>query len=111
VNVLSGQRIAQFIGQGFAGETCTGIQEFPDSEGGANGRRMASQPVAEGQHPLDRARQELSLTGWVRPQDITTNNLLESWRIADAELVYTSSGDLGRPRGCIFSRIIWGIWP
>jgi flagellar L-ring protein FlgH len=60
---------------------------------------------------VDRSEQALTLTGWVRPQDVSAQNLLESWRIGDAQLVYTSRGGLDRPRGGIITRIISVFWP
>jgi flagellar L-ring protein FlgH len=60
---------------------------------------------------VDRSQQELTLTGWVRPQDVSAQNLLESWRIGDAQLLYTSRGGLDRPRGGIITRIISVFWP
>ncbi len=60
---------------------------------------------------VDKNRQELRLTGWVRPQDVTTRNTVDSWRIAEAELVYLSRGGLGTPRGGIVSRLIGVFWP
>jgi flagellar L-ring protein FlgH len=60
---------------------------------------------------LDRNRQEVTLTGFVRPQDVGADNLVESWRIGDAQLVYTGRGSLGRPRGGIISRILGALWP
>jgi hypothetical protein len=35
--------------------------------------------------------------------------VVDSWRVADAELVYTSSGQ--RPRGGILGRMLGAIWP
>lgn len=60
---------------------------------------------------VDDAREELSVVGWVRPQDISSRNTVDSWRIGDAELVYTSSGSLGKPRGGIIGRMLGKIWP
>jgi flagellar L-ring protein FlgH len=58
---------------------------------------------------LDKGEQELSLSGVVRPEDVSTSNLVDSWRIAEAELVYASSGL--QPRGGILGRILGAIWP
>lgn len=60
---------------------------------------------------VDRNRQELTLTGWVRPQDVSRQNLVESWRIGDAQIVYRSRGSLGRAGGGIISRIVSVFWP
>ncbi|HET7274977.1 MAG TPA: flagellar basal body L-ring protein FlgH [Longimicrobiaceae bacterium] len=60
---------------------------------------------------VDENREELTLTGWVRPQDVSAANLVDSWRIGDAEIVYRSNGDLGSPRGGFISRILGWLWP
>jgi flagellar L-ring protein FlgH len=60
---------------------------------------------------VDRNRQDLTLTGWVRPEDVTRNNTVESWRVGDAQIVYRSRGSLGRAGGGIITRIISVFWP
>ena len=60
---------------------------------------------------VDKHREELTLTGWARPQDVSHANLLDSWRIADAELLYTSSGNLGKPSQGMISRVLSIFWP
>lgn len=60
---------------------------------------------------VDRNQQTMSLTGWVRAQDISPDNLIESWRIGDAEILYASNGNLGKPRGGFITRFIGWIWP
>jgi flagellar L-ring protein precursor FlgH len=55
---------------------------------------------------VDKHREELTLTGWARPQDVSHANLLDSWRIADAELLYTSTGNLGKPSQSMIARIL-----
>ena len=60
---------------------------------------------------LDKNQQEITLTGWVRPQDITAQNAVESARIADAQLVYTGKGGLGKPKGGIMGRVLGMVWP
>jgi len=60
---------------------------------------------------IDKAEQSVTISGMVRAQDVTNRNLVESWRLADAELVYTSSGDLGKPKQSILSRIMGVLWP
>lgn len=59
---------------------------------------------------LDKDRQTLALSGVVRPQDISGQNTVDSWRIADAEIGYTGKG-LGKPKGSIFGRILGAVWP
>jgi flagellar L-ring protein precursor FlgH len=60
---------------------------------------------------IDKTVQKLTITGFVRPQDISARNLVESWRLADAELLYESTGDLGNPKKGIITRILGILWP
>src|SRR5690606_2197072 len=60
---------------------------------------------------VDKHREELTLTGWARPQDVSHANLLDSWRIADAELLYTSTGNLGKPSQSMIARVLSSFWP
>ena len=60
---------------------------------------------------IDGSKQEMALKGWVRPQDISARNLVDSWRVGDAELAYSAKGSLGKPRGGIIGRILGAVWP
>jgi flagellar L-ring protein FlgH len=60
---------------------------------------------------VDKGTQEVALTGWIRPQDVSGRNVIESWRVADLALQHVSSGTLGQPRRGFFGRIIDLIWP
>ncbi|MBW3627775.1 MAG: flagellar basal body L-ring protein FlgH [Gemmatimonadetes bacterium] len=60
---------------------------------------------------IDNSKQELALRGWVRPQDVSARNMVDSWRLGDAELTYTSKGSLGKPRGGIIGKILGSVWP
>jgi flagellar L-ring protein precursor FlgH len=60
---------------------------------------------------VDKNRQEVAFKGWVRPQDLSSLNQVESWKVADASLVYTAKGSLGKPRGGMIGRVIGAIWP
>jgi flagellar L-ring protein precursor FlgH len=60
---------------------------------------------------IDKTTQKLTITGFVRAQDVSARNLVESWRLADAELLYESTGDLGNPKKGIISRILGMLWP
>lgn len=60
---------------------------------------------------VDDHREELTLTGFLRPEDISPQNLVDSWRIGDAELVYTSEGNLTQPKSGILGKILGKIWP
>ncbi len=43
---------------------------------------------------IDEHEQEVVVRGVIRPQDLSVSNTIESWRIADAEILYTSNGKL-----------------
>lgn len=60
---------------------------------------------------VDKSGQNVEFTGWVRPQDITASNMVESNRIADAKLGYLSPGPLGKPKQGIITKILGGLWP
>jgi flagellar L-ring protein precursor FlgH len=60
---------------------------------------------------VDKAKQDIVLTGWVRAQDVSPQNLVESYRIADAQLTYNSPGPLGKPKQGIVSRVLGWFWP
>jgi len=59
---------------------------------------------------IDDHEQEVTIRGWIRPQDLSMENTIESWRIGDAEVLYASNGKLGKAGG-IWSRILDLIWP
>jgi flagellar L-ring protein FlgH len=60
---------------------------------------------------IDNHEQELKLTGWIRPEDVPSRNVVESWRIADASIQYVSAGRLSSPRGGILGRLLGWLWP
>jgi flagellar L-ring protein precursor FlgH len=60
---------------------------------------------------VDKNKQQLNLSGWVRPEDINTDNLVGSERVADVSLTYQLSGNLGKTRGGILGRLISVFWP
>jgi flagellar L-ring protein precursor FlgH len=60
---------------------------------------------------IDEHEQTLSLSGFVRPQDVSPQNVVDSWRLADASLTYVADGSLGKPKKGILSRILGMIWP
>jgi flagellar L-ring protein precursor FlgH len=57
---------------------------------------------------IDRGWQEVALTGWVSPGDVGTGDLVESRRVGDLRLTYTSKG--GPSQGLV-SRILGLVWP
>jgi flagellar L-ring protein FlgH len=60
---------------------------------------------------VDKNKQKLNLTGWIRPEDVTNDNLVQSERLADAQLTYELTGDLGKTRGGIIGRLLNVFWP
>ncbi|MDQ8153264.1 MAG: flagellar basal body L-ring protein FlgH [Gemmatimonadota bacterium] len=61
---------------------------------------------------VDRNQQEVTLTGWVRPQDIDIgSNMVESTRVADADIIVSQKGKLGKPKSGILSKIVGMVWP
>jgi flagellar L-ring protein precursor FlgH len=60
---------------------------------------------------VDKNKQTLNLTGWVRPEDISLDNVVVSDRVADVSLTYQLSGDIGKTRGGIVGRLLNVFWP
>lgn len=60
---------------------------------------------------VDKSKQDVELIGWVRAQDISAQNMVESARLADATIGYSSPGNLSKPKQGIISKILGGIWP
>lgn len=61
---------------------------------------------------VDKNQQDVTVTGWIRPQDIAVGaNTVASSRIADAEVDYGQKGALGKPRSGVLSRVLGAIWP
>lgn len=60
---------------------------------------------------VDKAKQQVTLTGWVRAQDISSANTVESARVADAQLMYQSPGPLGKPKQGLITRVVSLVWP
>jgi flagellar L-ring protein precursor FlgH len=55
--------------------------------------------------------QDILFTGWVRAQDVSATNAIESSRVADLQLGYTSPGNLGKPKQGIASKLLGVLWP
>ena len=60
---------------------------------------------------IDKGKQDVTLTGWVRPQDVSPANVVESARVADIQLAYTSPGPLGKPKQGLVTRVVGLVWP
>ena len=48
---------------------------------------------------IDDHEQEVTIRGWVRSTDVSVRNTVESWRLADAEILYDSNDNLGKAGG------------
>lgn len=59
---------------------------------------------------IDDHEQDVTVRGLVRSQDISSENTVESWRVANAEVLYDSNRELGSDKG-IWSRLFGWIIP
>ncbi len=59
---------------------------------------------------IDDHEEEVTIRGWVRPHDVTVGHTVESWRVANAEILYTSNGSLVKSGG-IWSKLLDLIIP
>lgn len=55
---------------------------------------------------VDKAQQDVVFEGWLRAQDVSPQNLVESYRIADATISYLSPGPLGKTKSGLFTKIL-----
>jgi flagellar L-ring protein precursor FlgH len=60
---------------------------------------------------VDKAKQDIEFTGWVRAQDISPQNYVESNRVADVTIGYASPGNLAKPKQGILSKVLGALWP
>jgi flagellar L-ring protein precursor FlgH len=60
---------------------------------------------------IDEHQQTIIVRGLARPSDVLPGNVIDSWRLADAEVSYETNGSLGKPKGGIVGRILDRIWP
>jgi flagellar L-ring protein precursor FlgH len=60
---------------------------------------------------VDKAKQDIAFTGWVRAQDVSVSNVIESSRVADAQIGYASPGPLGKPKQGIITKVLGALWP
>lgn len=60
---------------------------------------------------VDKDVQEVMVSGWLRPQDVSPRNVVVSDRLADATITFGSTGNLAKPRGGIIGRVLGMIWP
>ncbi|MEW5916617.1 MAG: flagellar basal body L-ring protein FlgH [Gemmatimonadota bacterium] len=60
---------------------------------------------------VDKNKQEMTLSGLIRPADISASDLAFSDEMADMQLTYASNGGLGKPKSGIFGKILGILWP
>jgi flagellar L-ring protein FlgH len=61
---------------------------------------------------VNNENQMMTLTGVIRPRDITANNVIQSTYIADARIAYSGKGVLNeRQRPGWLARVLDVIWP
>jgi flagellar L-ring protein precursor FlgH len=60
---------------------------------------------------VDKNKQKLEFTGWVRPEDIGKDNIVASERVADVAMKYELNGDIGKTRGGLIGRLLSVFWP
>jgi flagellar L-ring protein precursor FlgH len=101
-NGESQQRGDATRGNSFLGEMAVRVIAVKDGNLQIKGQKLVD---------VDKNKQQLSLTGWVRSQDISMRETVESSRVADAQLTYTQQGSLGKPRSGIMTRILGVFWP
>jgi flagellar L-ring protein precursor FlgH len=58
---------------------------------------------------VDKQTQDITLVGFARPEDVTASNTIESFRLADAQLLYKAKG--GGVKGGPLSKVIGMLWP
>ncbi len=60
---------------------------------------------------IDGAKQEVVLTGLVRPQDVGAFNQVDSQRVGELKLDYKNTGDLGKPKNGLFWKLFGWAFP
>lgn len=58
---------------------------------------------------VDKQTQDITLQGFARPEDVTPANTIESFRLADAQLLYKAKG--GGVKGGPLSKLVGMLWP
>lgn len=58
---------------------------------------------------VDKQTQDITLVGFARPEDVTSANTIESFRLADAQLLYKAKG--GGVKGGPLSKLVGMLWP
>jgi len=60
---------------------------------------------------VEESKVDLTLSGWVRVQDVAPDNSIQSFRMVDANLDYQADGPLGKPKSGIIGRLLGAFWP
>lgn len=60
---------------------------------------------------LDGREQKVTLAGLVRAADVSPQNAVDSWRIADVSIAYHTDGKLSQPKRSILMRVLGMVWP
>lgn len=60
---------------------------------------------------IDGHIQDVTVRGWLRSNDVRPGNTIESWRVADAEIVYGSNQTLGKTDDGIWAKLFKWIIP
>ena len=60
---------------------------------------------------IDEGEQSITLSGMARAHDVSSRNVIESWRLADAQIAYSSNGKFAEPKRSLISRILGILWP
>ena len=60
---------------------------------------------------VEKNSQDILMTGWARVQDISTQNVIESSRVADLQVGYAAVGTLGKPSKSIIMKLLGGVLP
>ena len=60
---------------------------------------------------VEQSKVNLTLSGWVRVQDVSPQNIVQSFRMADADLDYQAEGPLGKAKSGIIGRLLGAFWP
>ncbi|MGI8546904.1 MAG: flagellar basal body L-ring protein FlgH [Gemmatimonadaceae bacterium] len=60
---------------------------------------------------VEQSKVNLTLSGWVRTQDVSPQNIVQSYRLADAQLDYQAEGPLGKAKSGIIGRLLGAFWP
>ncbi|MDX2185041.1 MAG: flagellar basal body L-ring protein FlgH [Gemmatimonadaceae bacterium] len=60
---------------------------------------------------IDKNKQEVVMSGFIRPQDIGAFNQVESARVGELRLEYKLAGQLGKPKQGIVSKVLGMLWP